>query len=109
MGDNIEYQVLLHLTSQLELEFEGDIDLAHFLNREGYIKDNDYSDVINPKSLLSRNNKSSILVSGIKHKVASYPERYYGLIDHLRSNSRKYGDIVNLLDVKFSECFTIES
>ena len=100
MGDADEYTVLLHLTSKLEQEFEGDTDLAHYLHEQGYIKDNDYSDIIDPKSLLSRRDKSSLLVSGIRQKVALYPRKYHDIVDYLRLNSRKYGDIVNLLDIK---------
>ena len=53
MSDSVESNVLLRSTSFLERAFESDSDLAHHLNKEGYLKDDDYDDVINPKTMLS--------------------------------------------------------
>ena len=51
MSNSVESNVLLHSTSLLERAFESNSDLAHHLNKEGYLKDNDYDDVINPKTI----------------------------------------------------------
>ena len=101
MGEEVESRVLLRCTSQLENAFESDSDLAHHLNGEGYLKDDDYESVVNPSSLLSKREKASVLVGGIRNKVALKPERYHDFMKYLRLNPRKYGDIVSILDATY--------
>ena len=101
MNDDVESLVLLDCTVQLENALEADTDLAHFLHKEGFLKDDDYEDVINPKSLLNRKEKASILVAGIKNKVTLNSQRYHVFLKHLRLFPRKYGDIVHILDASY--------
>ena len=82
---------------------KSDSDLAHHLNKEGYLKDDDYDDVINPKTNAMRKEKASILVAGIKNKVEQNPQRYHEFLKHLRLSPRKYGDVVDVLDKHFVE------
>ena len=103
MGDNLESTVLLVCTSQLEKAFESDRDLAHHLNKEGYVKDDEYNEVTDPKSIISKREKASILVSGIKKTVALNSQRYHDFLDYLRLSPRKYGDIVGILDNVYGE------
>ena len=103
MSDSVESNVLLRSTSLLERAFESESDLAHHLNKEGYLKDDDYDDVINPKTMLSRKENASILAGGIKNKVEQNPQRYHEFLKDLRLSPRKYGDVVDLLDKHFGE------
>jgi len=109
MGEEVESRVLLRCTSQLENALESDSDLAHYLNSEGYLKDDDYETVVNPTSALSRREKASLLVGGVKNKVALKPERYHDFVKHLRLNARKYGDIVSILDATYGKLARLAS
>ncbi len=103
MSESKEYLALVGTTSQLEKAFESDTDLYHYLHLKGYIKDDHYNEVINPRSALSKKEKSSMVVSAIRQKVALNSQRYYVLLNYLRLNPRKYGDVVNLLEDTLSK------
>ena len=103
MGENLESTVLVVCTGQLERAFECDRDLAHHLNKEGYVKDDEYNEVTDPKSMLSKREKASILVSGIKKTVALKSQRYHDFLDYLKLYPRKYGDIADILDNVYGE------
>ena len=103
MGENLESTVLVVCTGQLERAFECDRDLAHHLNKEGYVKDDEYNEVTDPKSMLSKREKASILVSGIKKTVALKSQRYHDFLDYLQLYPRKYGDIADILDNVYGE------
>ncbi len=103
MAETVESLVLLRCTSQLEIAFESDVDLAHYLNVEGYLKNDEHEAVINPSSVLTKREKSSILVRGIKNKIELNSNRYHELLRHLRLNARKYKDIVDILDTEYGK------
>ena len=105
MADEVESRVLRRCSSQLENAFESDSDLTHYLNSEGYLKDNDYEEIVNPNSTLSKRDKASILVKGVKNKVSLNANRYHEFLKHLRLNTRKYGDIVDILDSAYGKLF----
>ena len=96
-----ETTTLINCTGHLETAMQSDRELAHFLNREGFITDEVYTEVSRATSMQTPLEKAGTLVACIKDKVKLNPKRYHTLVCHLRQNKRKYEDIVSILDEEY--------
>ena len=101
MEESREYSTLLKCTRQLETALRGDRGIAHYLHEEGFLKTDDYDDVLDPNSRLSRVDKAGMLVTAIKKKVKLNPDNYHKLIKYFYSNMKKYEDIMKILDKEY--------
>ena len=101
MEESREYSTLIKCTRQLETALRGDRDITHYLHEEGFLKKDDYDDVIDPNSRLSRVDKAGVLVTAIKEKVELNPDNYHKLVKYFHSNMKKYEDIVKILDKEY--------
>ncbi len=97
-----EYDTLVSCTGKLEIALNGDREILHFLEQEGYnIPDHD--EVSNPRSRLSAQEKAVIVVTAIKNKVRLNSKNYQKLLHHFDSNERVYGDIITILDQAYNK------
>ena len=101
MEESREYNTLVKCTRQLETALRGDRDIAHYLYEESFLKKDDYDDVIDPNSRLSRVDKAGVLVTAIKEKVELNHDNYHKLVKYFHSNRKKYEDIVKILDKEY--------
>ena len=97
-SESIESATLVSCTASLELALRSDRNIAHYLFKESFIKQDIYDDVNDPKSRLSTAEKAGVLVTGIKNTVELNPNRYHKLTAHLRNSPRRYGDIIKILN-----------
>ena len=100
-AESKEYITLVNCTAKLIIALCSDDSIIHFLDQEGFIKPKIYNRVKDPISLLSDDDKSGLLVTGIKDKVELNPKNYHKFVDHLRQNMRMYRDIVEILDDEY--------
>ena len=98
MEESREYNTLIECTRQLETALRGDRGIAHYLHKEGFLKKDDYDDVLNPNSRLPHVNKAGVLMTAIKKKVKLNPDNYHKLLHYFHSSFVKYMDIVAILD-----------
>ena len=102
MAETTEYLTLLNCTGKLEIALQSDRELAQFLNREGFITDEVYTDVTSATSMQTPLQKAGTLIVYIKNKVKLNSKRYHKLVRYLRQNKRKYEDIVNILEEEYN-------
>ena len=99
MSDSIELNTVKQCTSELEgAGLERDRDLIHFLNREDFMHDREQEDILNPRSLLSEDQKAGEIVKWIKHRVQQDPSSYHKLIRQLSACEQRYQPIVKKLE-----------
>lgn len=104
MARSLEFRTVLSAISSLETALSlFSRDTVHFLLEEGFITQEVHDDVLDPKSMLNRDDKAGKLVTGIRNKVKLHPQRYYTLINHLRQSGRECEGIVNILDSKYAQ------
>ncbi len=96
-----EYNTLVNCTDKLVIALHSDNLILNYLDREGFVKPNNYEEVSNPKSMLSPNQKAGLLVAGIKDKVELNPQNYHKLMTYFRRDRRRYGDIADILDEEY--------
>ncbi len=96
-----EYNTLVNCTTKLVIALHSDNLILNYLNREGFVKPNNYEEVNNPRSMLSPSEKAGLLVTGIKDKVELNPQNYHKLMRHFRVDRRMYGDIADILDKEY--------
>ena len=86
-------------TSELERAgLERDRDLIHFLNREDFMHDSEQEDILNPRSLLSKDQKAGEIVKWIRHRVQQDTSSYHKLIRQLSACEQRYQPIVKKLE-----------
>ena len=96
---SLEYSTLRRCASQLESALRPDIDaIARYLLSEGFISDEFYEEVLTTNSNVD---KASKLVLHILGRVEVESSHYYKLLNHLRLDRNKYGDIVDVLDTEY--------
>ena len=100
MTESKEYSTIVKCRRKLEISLECDRDIALFLLQQGQER---YDEVINPKSLLTDADKASMLVTAIRNRVELDPHNYHKVVDHLRQNIIRYGDIVEILDQQYHQ------
>ena len=98
MAESKEYSTIVKCRRKLEIALESDRDIAQFLLQQGFITQERCDEVINPKSNLTDADKASMLVTAIRNRVELNPRNYHKVVDHLRQNTKRYGDIVEILD-----------
>ena len=103
MAESTEYLTLLNCTGKLEIALQSDRELAQFLNQEGFITDEVYTDVTNTTSVQTAVQKAGTLISCIKNKVKLNSSRYHRFVYYLRQNKRRYEDIVSILDKEYNK------
>ena len=102
MAESREYATLVKHSKELEIVLSSDSDILHFLNKEGFITDDVYYEVRDPKSMMSPTEKSCKVVNAIsRNKVKLNPQNYHKLLHHFRQDRRSYGDIADMLDNEF--------
>ena len=101
MAESREYTTLVKHSEKLEIALSSHTDILHFLNKEGFITDNVYYEVCDPKSMISPAEKSCKVVNAIRNKVKLNPQNYHKLLHHFRQDRRSYGDIADILDNEF--------
>ena len=103
MTDSKEYSTVVKCKRKLEIALESDRDIAQFLLQQGFITKERYDEVTNPKSNLTDTDKASMLVTAIRNRVELNPHNYHKLVDHLRQNIMRYGDIIKILDQEYHQ------
>ena len=103
MAESKEYSTIIKCGRKLEIALESDKDIALFLLQQGFITQERYDEVINPKSFLTDADKASMLVTAIRNRVELNPRNYHKVVNHLRQNIIRYGDIVEILDQQYHQ------
>ena len=98
MTDSKEYLTVVNCNRKLEIALESDRDIAQFLFQHGFITQERFDEVNNPKSNLTATAKASMLVTDIRNQVELNPDNYHKVVNHLRQNIKRYGDIVEILN-----------
>ena len=95
---SLEYTTLGKCVTQLESALRSDYDeFARYFFGEGFIAEELYEEVLDPKSPFSNAEKTTKLVLQLMRKVKLDPKSYYKFINHLRQDERRYRDIVDIL------------
>ena len=99
---SLEYITLEKCVSQLETAFGVNLnEIASHLFQWGVIADDIYEEVVEPQSSYSKDDKTTKLMLQVMKKVKVESSYYYKLINHLRHDMKKYGDIVDVLDAEY--------
>ena len=105
-----EHTTILNCASQLENALQSNIrEVAHHLVKEGFISEEVYDDVIDPRSMLSAAAKAGMLVTGIRQKVKANSQHYEELMSYFRQYQDKYVDIIKILDDSYSASLVLNS
>ena len=96
-----EYSTIVKCKRELEIAFKSDRDIALFLLQQGFITQEHYDEVDNPKSNLTDAQKASMLVTAIRDRVELNPCNYHKMVDHLHKNIIRYGDIIEILEKEY--------
>ena len=99
---SLEYTTLEKCNDQLKTSLGSDFTkLASYIFGEGFINEELYEEVVEPRSINSGDDRANKLMLQIMSQVELEPSNYYKLINHLRHDKKKYTDIINLLDVTY--------
>ena len=109
MEESKEYSTIVKCRRKLEIALESDRDIAQFLLQQGFITQERYDEVINPKSNLTDADKASMLVTAIRNRVELNPRNYHKVVNHLRQNTIRYGDIVEILDQQYHQTTAVSN
>ena len=109
MAESKEYSTIVKCRRKLEIALESDRDIAQFLLQQGFITQERYDEVINPKSSLTDADKVSMLVTAIRNRVELNPRNYHKVVDHLRQNIIRYRDIIEILDKQYHQTTAVGS
>ena len=97
-----ETRTLVCCTSQLELGLEGYYkDVARFFFEKSWISRDRYEEIIEAKTFLTPRDKICMVVSVLRKKVELNGRNYTIFVDYLRSNTSRYGNIVQILDHEY--------
>ena len=86
MEESKEYSTIVKCSRKLEIALKYDRNIAQFLLQQGFIIQERYDEVINPKSNLTDADKASMLVTAIRDRVELNPRNYHKVVNHLRQN-----------------------
>ena len=109
MEESKEYSTIVKCRRKLEIALESDRDIAQFLFQQGFITQERYDEIINPKSILTDADKASMLVTAIRNRVELNPRNYHKVVNHLRQNTIRYGDIVEILDQQYHQTTAVSN
>ena len=96
-----EHSTIVKCNRELEIAFKSDRDIAQFLLQQGFITQERYDEVDNPKSNLTDAQKASMLVTAIRDRVELNPRNYHKMVNHLHKNIIRYGDIIEILEKEY--------
>ena len=101
--DSSELRTLQECTPQLETALEGlDRRFVHFLQMEGFIRDDIADEIQNPKTSLTEAQKAREIVKWIKNRVRLDPPSYHVLLYGLNHSGHTYQPIVWILKTKYA-------
>ena len=103
MTDSKEYSTVVNCMKQLEIALKSDRYIAQFLLQQGFITQELYDEVTNPKSNLTETEKAGMLVTAIRNRVELNPRNYHKVVDHLHQNIIRHKDIVEILDQEYHQ------
>lgn len=99
---SLEHTTLGKCVSKLQLALQSDINgIVSYLFSEGFLTDDLFEEILNPRSFLTDANKATKLVTVVMRRVKLEPSNYYNFVNYLRQDKRKYKDIVNILDAEY--------
>ena len=102
MSDSPELETVRKCTSHLETALKvPDRELVHFLRDEGFFSDNVHDDILNPRSMLTEDEKTGELVKWIKNRVKQDPGSFHILLHHFKQRGALYKPIVNKLSAEY--------
>ena len=103
MAESQEYRTIVSCARQLKI-FLGavDRDIVLFLHQEGFITEEVYHEVLNPKSMLNNHQKAENLWTGIRNSVELSAQSFHTLMNHLRQGGKQYEHIVRILAEDYS-------
>ncbi len=97
-----EFRTVKKCTFQLENALGSSREFLIFLEGECLISEDIYSDLRDPRSSLSKDDKAYRLVSEIRRVVELKSEKYHIIMKYLRSKDQ-YRDIVEILDREYQK------
>jgi hypothetical protein len=77
-------------------------DVVHFLNRENFISDSVYDEVLRPESVWKEEEKAGELVRGVRNRVQQDPRSYHTLVDELKRYGNRYQPILSRLKTEYA-------
>jgi hypothetical protein len=96
---DIELKTLESCITPVETAFTDlDKDMVHFLNYENFISDSVHDEVLDPQSLLRKEQKAWELVKGVKKRVKEDPTSYYTLVSELKRYDKKYQPLLKRME-----------
>ena len=104
MCDSPELKTIKKCAPDLETTLSGlEREFIHFLAQEGFISDQVSGDVLDPRSILTDEQKAGLLVQGIKRRVQLDANSYHILLEHFKNGGNLYKPIVRKLEQAYSE------
>ena len=99
MSESLELKTVEECTPKLEIALSGiDREFVHFLAQEGFISKQVCSEVLNPQSTLTKEEKAGKLVEGVKRRVSLDPQSFRTLLDRFKEDGALYKPIVRILE-----------
>ena len=102
MAVSREFLTIKQCSASLETALQSDRNIVYYLNRKGFITDEMFQDLVNPRSMLSASQKAGQLVVRIRNRVKLSPKDYHKLVAHLRQSGKQYSSIMEILDREYS-------
>ena len=103
MAESKEFLTVKHCSSALNTALRSiDADTVFFLNNEGFISNSLCDQVLDPTTILSKEQKAILLVTSIRNRIEVSAQEYHKLVGHLSQNRRQYGSIVDTLNTEYS-------
>jgi hypothetical protein len=76
--------------------------VVHFLNRENFINDGVYNEVLRPVPVWREEQMAGELVRGVRNRVQQDPWSYYTLVNELGRYGNRYQPILNQLEAEYA-------
>ena len=73
-------------------------DLADLMKSEGFLSNSDHETVTAVRSIYNDNVKAGIMVQSLINKVKIIPKNYQIFLKLVRSQQRKFSDVVHILE-----------
>lgn len=102
MSQTMESRTIKKCTGQLVTALKQDIkESSHYLFKEGFISEDLYEEVLNPKSMMSDADKATKLMLQIRNCVDLESSKYHKLVNHWRQDKGLHDGIVQILDSEY--------
>lgn len=104
MSDSPELKTIEKCTPELETALSGlERSFVHFLAQEGFISNDVSGMVLEPRSVLTEEEKAGELVKAIKRRVKLDANSYHTLLNRFKEDGNLYRPIVTKLEREYSE------